>query len=432
MKCYNQNKNVYDSAIERFEFIFNEFENIYISVSGGKDSSLTVQLANIVAKKMNRKFDVMFVDYEAQYQATINHIYELKKLSQIDTFYHIALPFKSNNSSSVFNKFWYPWSEKYKDIWVRELPEDAITIKNNPFEELYNEELFLRGMFKMFSTWYKKVKNTNKVANIQGIRADESMNRFRAIAFGKNMYKNINYSTDNFNGVFSLYPIYDWRTEDLWAAVYKFNFYYNKVYELLWKKGVSIHEQRIAQPFGFRQMGSLNQWSYIEPDTWAKVVNRVSGANFGNMYAKTKLLGHNGTCKPDNLSWEEYLIFLLESLGLYSEELMLHYYRKIRIYFDHYIKEKRISQLSEIPEEIDKETVIREKGRDNGRWIQWNRLAKCVEKNDFALTGCNYGITKKDKETMQNLKNKWGLLLGLEDYNTNEMNKLSNEIGYGL
>ena len=46
-------KNVLDAALERLEIIFENFDNIYFSVSGGKDSSVMVQLANQVAKKMN-------------------------------------------------------------------------------------------------------------------------------------------------------------------------------------------------------------------------------------------------------------------------------------------------------------------------------------------------------------------------------------------
>ena len=49
----------------------------------GKDSSVMVQLANCVAKEMNRKFDVLYIDFEAQYRHTIEHIEELKTLSQI-------------------------------------------------------------------------------------------------------------------------------------------------------------------------------------------------------------------------------------------------------------------------------------------------------------------------------------------------------------
>lgn len=428
-KVYRE-ENVYEAFLERMNFIFDEFEHVYISLSGGKDSSVMLQLANKVAKERNRTIDVMFVDYEAQYQATIDHIYELKQLSNIGEFYHLALHFKANNASSVFNRFWYPWDPKEKSRWVRDLPEDAITTKNHPFGKRYNSDLFLRGLFQMFSDWYKEKHKTNKVANLIGLRADESMNRFRAMAFGKNLYKGKNYSTDQGKGIFSFYPIYDFRTEDVWCAVSRFNFSYNQVYEMLYKNGIGIHEQRIAQPYGLRQMDSLNQWAILEPDTWEKIVNRVSGANFGALYAKTSLLGRNGTSKPDHMTFEEYTVFLLESLGLYSEDLMMHYYRKLRIYFDHYIEEERIKSIKEIPQEISKDEVIEKHKRENGRWIQWKRIARCIEKNDFALSGCNYGITKADKEDMQKLKNKWGKLLGLEHYKTKQMDELAKEIGY--
>lgn len=429
MKKY-LDKNVYEAFVDRVNYILDEFDHIYISLSGGKDSSVMLQLACSVAHARKRTIDIMFIDYEAQYRATIDHVDELKTTNGVGEFYHIALPFKANNASSVLDRFWYPWDPKEEKRWVRQIPSDAIALKNHPFGDLYRGDLFLRGLFKMFSTWYRKNRRAEKVANMIGLRADESMNRFRAVAFGKNTYRGVNYSTEIGEGVFNFYPLYDWRTEDLWHAVHAFKLKYNKVYEMLWKDGVGIHDQRIAQPFGLRQINSLNQWSKLEPDTWAKMLNRVSGANFGNLYSKTKLLGNNGTCKPDHMSYEEYTVFLLESLGLYSTELRDHYYRKLRIYFDHYIEEGRISALSEIPEEIDKQTVIKEKGRENGRWIQWKRIARCIEKNDFALTGCNYGITIQDKKDMKRLQEKWGKLLGIESYGTKAMNELAKEIGY--
>lgn len=73
-------KNVLDATFERLEYIFDNFDNIYFSVSGGKDSSVMVQLANMVAKKKNKKFDVLYIDFEAQYKLTIKHVYELKEL----------------------------------------------------------------------------------------------------------------------------------------------------------------------------------------------------------------------------------------------------------------------------------------------------------------------------------------------------------------
>lgn len=92
-------KNVLEAALERLDIIFTEFDNIYFSVSGGKDSSVMVQLANMVAKKHNKKFDVLFIDLEAQYRHTIEHIEDLKTLSQIRDFYHIALPIALRNAA---------------------------------------------------------------------------------------------------------------------------------------------------------------------------------------------------------------------------------------------------------------------------------------------------------------------------------------------
>ncbi|HHX68694.1 MAG TPA: phosphoadenosine phosphosulfate reductase family protein, partial [Gallicola sp.] len=94
-------KNVLDAAFERMEYAFNNFDNIYFSVSGGKDSSVMIQLANMVAEKLNKKYDILFIDLEAQYKRTIEHIEELKKLSKIRDFYHICLPISLRNAVSV-------------------------------------------------------------------------------------------------------------------------------------------------------------------------------------------------------------------------------------------------------------------------------------------------------------------------------------------
>lgn len=89
-----------------------------------------VQLANIVAKKMNKKFDVLYIDLEAQYSHTIKHVEVLKKLSQINDFYHIALPMALRNAVSVLQPKWICWEEESKHLWVRDMPKDAINIHN--------------------------------------------------------------------------------------------------------------------------------------------------------------------------------------------------------------------------------------------------------------------------------------------------------------
>ena len=278
-------KNVLESAIERLEIMFNTFDNIYFSVSGGKDSSVMVQLANMVAKQMNKKFDVLFIDLEAQYRNTIEHVEELKQLSQIRDFYHIALPIALRNAVSILQPKWICWEEESKHLWVREMPKDSINIHNCPFEWFKKGEEF-EEFIVQFASWYQK-KYKQQVACGIGIRTDESLNRFRTIAFQarKTTYKDYNWTTmlkshEKQINVYNFYPIYDWTVEDIWGAVSKLNLKFNYIYELMYKNGLSIYEQRLCQPYGDDQKNGLNQFKALEYDTWGKVLNRVNRSKF--------------------------------------------------------------------------------------------------------------------------------------------------------
>ena len=147
-------KNVLQATLERLEIIFSNFDNIYFSVSGGKDSSVMVQLANKVAKRKNKKFDVLYIDLEAQYKHTIEHINELKQLSQIRDFYHITLPIALRNAVSVLQPKWICWDEDSKKLWVREMPKDSINIRNCPFPWFKKGEEFEEFILQ-FAHWYR-------------------------------------------------------------------------------------------------------------------------------------------------------------------------------------------------------------------------------------------------------------------------------------
>ena len=402
-------KNVLEATMERLEIIFDEFENVYFSLSGGKDSSIMVQLANIVAKKKNKKFDVLFIDLEAQYKNTIEHIDELKQLSQIRDFYHIALPLALRNAVSILQPKWICWEEESKELWVREMPEDAINIHNCPFDWFKKGDEF-ENFIVLFAEWYQKKYGT-KVACGIGIRTDESLNRFRTIAFQENKitYKNYTWTTkikvgERHIDVYNCYPIYDWRTEDIWGAVSILDLKYNNIYELMYKNGLSIYEQRLCQPYGDDQRNGLNQFKALEYETWGKVLNRVNGVNFGNIYCKTTALGNIKSSKPDFMSWQEYTVFLLESIGIYNRDLMLHYYRKIKKFMIWY-KNKEGIEVKDIPETVECKLENQKKA------ISWRRIARAIEKNDFYLRRLSFAQTKTDDNELQRLIHKWDNLL---------------------
>lgn len=423
MKKY-VDQNVYDALVERINFIFDEFVCVCISFSGGKDSSVLLQIVNKIALERGRTYDVMYIDLEAGYQMTADHVEELKLLSNINKFYHFCLPFTEFNNVSIFAPSWTVWNPKKKDLWIKPMPKDAITI------DTVDPELFKQGdeweeLLNQFPVWLKKQYGVDKVACLLGLRADESLNRFRSVAFAKNMYQDINWSTKMRKGVYNFSPIYDWHTEDIWTAVGKFNLAYNKVYEYMWKNGLKISLQRICQPFGQEQKAGLDQFALIEPQTWTRIVNRVSGVNFGSLYCKTSLLGHNGSEKPDHLNWQQYAIFLLESIEIYSPLLTRHYVRKLKILFD-YVFQKEGLKIEDIQESHEKG----KKYNSEKEWLSWERIARTIEKNDFQCGGLQYGLTNADRDEMILLQKSFGKFLGIENYKMKSMQKLAKELGY--
>ena len=123
-------KDVYTAALERLEKIFSQDFAVYFLFSGGKDSSVMLQLANMVAKEKNKKFDVLFIDLEGNYQYTIDHVNELKKLSQINEFYWVCLPLVLRNAVSQLSIHWICWDKRQKEFWIRDMPKKCINETN--------------------------------------------------------------------------------------------------------------------------------------------------------------------------------------------------------------------------------------------------------------------------------------------------------------
>ena len=398
MKVYND-KNVFDAAIERIEFAFDNFENLCVSYSGGKDSTVMIQLVEMVAKKRNRKYDVLFIDMEAQYLMTIEHIKTLKnKLECIRDFYWVCLPLSLRNAVSVFEPRWICWEKSKKEKWVREMPEFAINEDNNIFP-FFRYAMEFEEFVPEFEKWYSEKYNGSMCGHFVGIRCDESLNRFRTIvSMKKDRLKDKPWTTRNkpLEHTYSIYPIYDWRTEDDWIATFKYNLEYNYVYELMYKNGLSIHMQRLCQPFGDDQKNGLDQYRAIEAENWDKLLKRVAGVNFGNIYCRTSALGNITSQKPDHMTWQEWALYLLESIGIYNKKLEKHYAIKIKKFFQ-YWEEKCGCTLDMIEDEADKKM-------ESLKIVpSWRRVARALERNDFFLTRLSFGETKSDVKYLKEM-----------------------------
>ena len=63
-------KSVYDAALERIDFIFREFDNVFVSFSGGKDSGLLLNLVMDYVRDhgITKRVGLFHQDFEAQYE----------------------------------------------------------------------------------------------------------------------------------------------------------------------------------------------------------------------------------------------------------------------------------------------------------------------------------------------------------------------------
>src|SRR5688572_27688339 len=122
--------NVLEAARQRIEWTFDNFEKIAVSFSGGKDSTVMLHLVADEARKRNRTFAVMIVDLEAQYSATIDHLYKMiYRYADIIELHWVCLPLSLSNAVSNFEPRWKCWDQDKKDFWVRGYPDYSV-IKN--------------------------------------------------------------------------------------------------------------------------------------------------------------------------------------------------------------------------------------------------------------------------------------------------------------
>jgi len=391
------NKNVYEAALERLEFIYTHFPKVYLSVSFGKDSSVMLHLAIEVAKKLNKlPVHVLFIDLEAQYKLTIKHAYEMMSRPEVKGYW-ICLPLNLRNAVSVYQSNWVCWDPAEKEKWVRDYPDHPAVINDVNYFPFFRFGMEFEEFVVEFAKWFSQGELT---ACGVAIRADESINRFRTLKNErKDRFMDKFWTTRIVDNVYNFYPIYDWRTEDVWTAVGKNNWAYNKIYDLMYMQGKSIHEQRICQPYGDDQRKGLNLFRQLEPETWGKVVNRVSGANFGNIYCNSYLLGNRKIILPKGHTWRSYTEFLLETIPKYEAEW---YKMKFQKFFEWWRKHGYPNAPDDFPDAADPKLEAMKKVPS------WRRLAKCILKNDKLCKSLSFSQTKYQYTKFQKLREMYG------------------------
>ena len=367
-------KNVLEATKERIKEVFDNFEKYYISFSGGKDSTVMTHLVMEEAIKRGKKVGLLIIDLEAQYEYTIKHINEIvQEYSEHIELHWVCAELLLRNAVSDFEPKWICWDEDKKHMWVRQKPELCSDLSQYDF---YMPKMEFEEFMVLFGNWYAGDKLT---AGFIGIRSDESLHRYRAITALKKglMFNNRKWTTNVKNKLFNIYPIYDWRTEDIWLYHSRYKeTSYNKIYDLMTRAGVKFSNQRLCQPFGDDQKKGLWLYQILEPETWVKLLKRVSGVNSGALYVQEhgNINGVRDITKPDNHTWESYTNFLLKSL---PKKMQLHYKNN----FKKFIGGWKQRGYSKIPDEAPHDLEVK-------CWVpSWKRMSRCILRNDYYCKG---------------------------------------------
>ncbi len=426
-------EDVYSAFKKRMHLIFKEFDNIFVSFSGGKDSGLLLNLTLDFQKKYypQKRIGVFHQDFEAQYSMTTEYVERtFDRIKDEVEPYWVCLPMATRTALSSYEMFWYPWDDTKKEAWCRPMPKHpyVINMENNPMTT-YRYRMHQEDLAKQFGRYYRMSHGEKKTVCLLGIRADESLQRYSGIINKKYGYNGECWISRQFKDVWSASPLYDWSNSDVWHAISIFNYDYNKLYDLYHMAGLKPDQMRVASPFNDYAKDSLNLYRVIDPEMWVRLLSRVKGVNFGAIYGKTKALGYRNLTLPEGHTWESYTKFLLDTL---PARIRNNYIKKFKTSIDFWHNTGGGLEEGVIEELISRGYQIRRNGVSNYTVMKcsrvvfigdipdhtddiksskdipsWKRMCFCILKNDHICRFMGFGLSREQQHKIDLLAKKY-------------------------
>ncbi len=294
-------ENVLTAARNRIATIFDRFEHIHVSISAGKDSTALFHLCLQEAVRRNQKIYAFFLDQEAEYEATIVLMRQIMNHPNIIPMWY-QVPIEMTNATSFVDDMLYAWGEGQS--WMRPKEPNSIHAIGDKYPP----------RFYPFFEWFEKTRPDNS-AFFVGIRAEESLNRFRAIAKNPGVDE-IMWSTKSKNKTsFRFYPIYDWGMGDIWKFIDEEKLPYNQIYDKMYQRNNSFyHTMRVSNLIHEKSFTCLTDLQELEPDTFEKIIKRIKGTHVASIYAKENYIFSANKLPEKFAAWLEYRNFLIETI----------------------------------------------------------------------------------------------------------------------
>jgi len=287
------------STQKRISYLFDNYENISLSFSGGKDSTALFHLVNEEAKKRDRQFILYFQDQEAEYQGTADFVeWAMTQPNVIPYWYQV--PIFMTNAASHQQLFLWAWGEGEK--WIR---------KKHPLAIHSIDKKYPKRFYK-FNLWVNQElrKKYSNIVNIIGLRAEESPDR-RFVMFGEDSEL---FWLRRKKEPHKAYPIIDWKYKDIWKYIIEGNFKYNKIYDKMYMLGGNLRYFRVSNLVHEKAFRCLTDLQELEPETYNRLEERLQGVHTAAIYGKENLIYSIKNLPEQFKTWKEYKDFLLNSI----------------------------------------------------------------------------------------------------------------------
>lgn len=264
--------NVFEAALDRLIPLYEGGHRVVVSFSAGKDSGICLELCIMAAELTGRlPVEVVMRDEEIMFPGTFEYAERVAARPEVDFHWLIANQPILNLYDRRSPYFWVFDPELPPEAWVRQPP---------PYARVIQEQ----NILAMLSVKSFPPPDGKMLVDVTGLRTRESSKRAMAIASSGGY---LTRHPQPESGVYKARPIYDWQDGDVWLAIQRNGWDYNRAYDVMHKLGISRNLLRIAPPtMNGAGLTALSLASKAWPQWFQKVAERCPGVRSAVMFGQ--------------------------------------------------------------------------------------------------------------------------------------------------